>query len=87
MDDLRARNLRSLQDGVAAGWWQDVDADAQAPVLVRRRSDFHDTALMAHAVVEMGAASSVKQAKRNGWNRPLEAGAIRIGTRIMRIED
>ena len=89
MDDwlagIRAQNQAALRAGVENGWWQDV-IDGE-PALVRKRSDFHDTALMAHAVAEMGAAPSVKQAKRNGWNKPLVAGTIRIGTRIMRIED
>ena len=85
--DLRERCLKELWDGVENGWWQDVDEAALAPILVRKVSDFHETALMAHAVVELGAAPSVKQAKRNGWGGPLKPGTIRIGTRIMRIEE
>jgi len=83
---IKRNNLAGLHRGVAAGWWEDVCEKAMLPIRVFRRSDFHETALIAHAFVRLGRYASVKEAKRAGWAAPLEAGTYRSGTWMMRIE-
>ena len=79
-------NVQFLEAGVLSGWWEDYDAATGNPVRVFKMSDFHDTALMAHAYYRLGCFDSIKQAKRAGHVQPLTPGEIRIGTRQARIE-
>lgn len=37
-------------------------------------SEFEPHEIMAHAVVKCGIFASVSEAKRNGWNKPIEIG-------------
>jgi hypothetical protein len=79
------KEVSFLRRGVSLGWWEDVDEEALLPIRVFRQSDFHSTALWAHAWVKIGKFSTVKEAKRAGWNRPLSCGQHRLGTYILRI--
>lgn len=42
--------------------------------------------LMAHVMVELGVFASVGQAKKNGWDRPLELGTFTVTRRGIRFE-
>ena len=35
--------------------------------------------LMAHVMAKAGFFKSVSEAKKNGWNKPLEAGVFKVG--------
>lgn len=41
--------------------------------------------LMAHLMVDLGFFSSVSQAKKNGWDKPLELGQHELGSKKKRI--
>ena len=41
---------------------------------------------MAHVMVDLGLFSSVKQAKNNGWNKPLEIGLHEVTKKKIKFE-
>lgn len=87
MKDLREKNAKGLQFGIDRGWWESLDENNN-PVpfpIVFNRSDFSDYALTGHALVKAGIATSVKEAKRNGWTQPLECKTYKIKKPFLRI--
>lgn len=46
-----------------------------------RVADFEPGATMAHVMHRAGAFPSVTQARKNGWDRPIEPGTWRVGRR------
>lgn len=83
----REKNLDFLRQGVAWGWWEDVDEDAELPVRVFPRDAFGEYATWAHVWMKMKRFPSMKEAKRAGWGIPLTCETKRIGTYIVRVED
>ena len=48
-------------------------------------SSFKEGALMAHVMAEAGLFPSVSQARKNGWDRPIETGSWVVGKRKIRV--
>lgn len=73
---VRADNLAAMQRGVEMGWWESVNekGDPVPFAKVFRKSDFAAHMTMAHVVEAAGWFTSASDAKRNGWNRPIELG-------------
>lgn len=44
--------------------------------------DLPENATMAHAAFKAGMFPSVSQARKNGWDRPLEVGTFKVGKRF-----
>lgn len=64
-----------MQFGIANGWWPDYNdkGPLDFPRIVRRSALPHG-ARMSHAIFAAGFASSVSDARRNGWDKPLQGG-------------
>lgn len=72
----RARHLAFMEAGVVAGWWSGFNPNTLDPLpkpTVIRTSDLepHET-LMAHIMVRLGIFKTVSDARRNGWDKPIE---------------
>lgn len=50
-----------------------------------RLCEFGEGATMAHVMHRAGAFPSVSQARKNGWNRPIEPGEWRVGRLVVEI--
>lgn len=48
-------------------------------------SDFKDDALMAHAMAKAGLFPSVSQARKNGWDKPIQTGSWVVGKRKKKV--
>ena len=49
-------------------------------------SDFPESALMAHVMHKAGVFPSIGQARKNGWDRPIEVGSWTVTKKKIRIE-
>ena len=57
--------------GAQQGWWTDWDEIGPFKTIKMNVAE-HPT--LAHAVVAIGMFTSVTQARKNGWDKPMEAG-------------
>jgi hypothetical protein len=84
---LEHRNGAAIQEGLINGWW-DVDANGNPQQLAIKVSIQDMVAqnkpLMAHLMVDLKFFSSVSQAKKNGWDKPLELGRHELGPKKKR---
>ena len=48
-------------------------------------TDFPDNALMAHAMAKAGIFKSISQARKNGWNKPIEKGEWTVTKRKIKV--
>lgn len=73
---IREQNLNpvALSDGTILE--KDESGEALSPFIVFSKSDFEskNKLLMAHIVTELGIFKSVNDARKNGWNKPIELG-------------
>lgn len=85
--ELKLKNIRSISQGELNGWW-DVDEQGNPQQLAQKVSIADMVAqnktLMAHLMVDLGFFSSVGQAKKNGWDKPLELGRHVLGPKKKR---
>ena len=51
-----------------------------------KRSDFPDNALMAHAMAKAGLFPSIGQARKNGWDKPMETGEWTVSKRKIKVK-
>lgn len=77
---IRRENLDGLRRGVALGWWDDVDEERCEPIKYLRFT-LADGPTMAHVMHKAGAFTSIGEARRNGWDRPIEKGKWTVGKR------
>jgi hypothetical protein len=86
-EDLKRRNAFDIKEGAERGWW-DIDANGDPQKLAEKVSIEEMTAqgkpLMAHLMVDLGFFPSVSQARKNGWDKPLELGRHELGPRKKR---
>lgn len=88
MEDLRHRNQEEVIEGFLDGWWDlDEDGNMLAPVKVFNLSDFTEVKnpLMAHVMAKAGIFTSVGQARKNGWDKPLTTGEWSVTKKKIRI--
>lgn len=58
---------------------------AKAQANTFKRADFPEHALMAHAMAKAGIFPSVSQARKNGWDKPMETGEWTVGKRKIKV--
>lgn len=76
---VKRRNLSGLEFGKRLGWWKDYTVDGPiSPVVTKLQRDYHDKT-MAHVMADLGWFPSVSQARKNGWDKPVELGTHRVG--------
>ncbi len=88
MENLRRQNREGVIEGFLEGWWDlDEDGNMAAPAQVFRISDFAEVKnpLMAHVMAKAGIFTSVGQARKNGWNKPLTTGEWTVTKKKIRI--
>lgn len=87
MERLEVKCDAALQQGVAAGWW-DIGPDGapQRPAMKISIADMQEQnkPLMAHLMHDLGFFPSVGQARKNGWDKPLELGRHELGPKKKR---
>lgn len=73
-DNLVDQNKINNIVGSQLGWW-DIDENFEiiAPPILIYSSELSGNS-MAHAVARAGFFSSVSQARKNGWDKPIELG-------------
>ena len=86
LDEITARNREDAIEGWLDGWWDlDDDFNPIAKAKVFRISEMGVKENMSHVMHRAGAFSSVSDARRNGWNKPLEKGEWTVTKRKIRV--
>ena len=85
--EVNLDNSEKLQLGAQAGWW-DIDAQGNPvrPAMKVSIAELQNQGkvLMAHLMVDLGFFPSVSQARKNGWDKPLELGRHELGPKKKR---
>lgn len=87
VDDLKFLNLQNMHKGMKLGWWKSVDEKGNPvpfPIILHFR-DFPEKSFMSHAMVKAGLFESVNDARKNGWNKPLEKGIFKVKRKVVKI--
>lgn len=74
--EVRAKHQETIALGGRLGWWEGEGLSGPiAPAIVVSMSELeeHET-LMAHIVAKQGFFKSVSEARKNGWDKPVETG-------------
>lgn len=74
----RQQSIEGAHRGVREGWWESVNERGEPvpfPIEVSV-SSLPANATMAHALAKAGVFSSVSEARKNGWNKPIELGLV-----------
>lgn len=88
MTELANRSQEFVIEGFLDGWWElDENGDMAAPALVFTLSDFAEVKnpLLAHVMAKAAIFPSVGQARKNGWDKPLETGEWTVTKKKIRI--
>jgi len=88
LKELKERNRDGILAGAERGWWSvDSEGNPRKPGLEISIRDMQsqNKHLMAHLMVDLGFFPSVGQARKNGWDKPLELGTHELGPRKKRI--
>lgn len=77
-----------LLDGMDRGWWE-IDPINMVPTRPAIKVSIADMQaqnkpLMAHLMADLGFFPSVGQARKNGWDKPLELGRHELGPKKKR---
>lgn len=87
LEVIREKNRQGVQRGFEAGWW-DIGPNGEPQKKPKQFSIAEMVAqnkpLMAHLMVELGFFPSVGQARKNGWDKPLELGHHQLGPKAKR---
>ena len=84
---MKERNSSAIAEGVDRGWWDlSPNGDPQKPAKKISIAEMlsQNKTLMAHLMVDLGFFPSVGQARKNGWDKPLELGRYELGPRKKR---
>jgi hypothetical protein len=76
---VRRKNLAGLEFGRRQGWWTGFSKSGPNVTIETIKVDDWNQQTMAHLVVHLGWFPSVSQARKNGWDRPVEPGVFRMG--------
>lgn len=88
LDDVRRRNRQGLERLVAAGVFDGITENG-LPIAPAQRfsiAELGEGATMANVMVALKVFPSLKQARNNGWNKPLELGVQEVTKKRLRIE-
>lgn len=82
--ELNVRKNKWLAEMATLGWWDLKEDESGDLVPVSKAkvvfiSDFPENATMAHVMHSCGLFKSIGDARRNGWNRPIEVGVFTVG--------
>lgn len=87
MDEWKASNDAAIAKGAERGWWE-IGPDGNPQRLPIKVSIAEMVAqnkpLMAHLMVDLEFFPSVGQARKNGWDKPLELGRHELGPKKKR---
>lgn len=84
---VRLLVLLGFELGVRQGWWEDWNVDAPIPFPKKFSiAELGPTATTANIVVALGIFPSITQARKNGFNAPLEVGMVEFTKRKIRAE-
>lgn len=89
LNRIRIRTSFLLQEGVDLGHWPSFNAETltpNPPAKTFKLSDFPEKALMAHVMAKAKIFPSVSEAKRNGWDRPIEVGQWTVTKKKILVE-
>lgn len=87
LEDVKQLAKQGIEQGAKNGWWDiDDNGDPQRPATKISIADMvaDNKPLMAHLMVDLGFFPSVSQARKNGWDKPLELGRHELGPRKKR---
>jgi hypothetical protein len=87
LEDLQNRNKIFIEAGRIMEWWDvSPEGNPQRPAQKFSISAMaaENKTLMAHLMVELGFFPSVGQARKNGWDKPLELGRHELGPKKKR---
>lgn len=76
---VRRRALAGLEHGRRQGWWRAYTEDGPLPNPKQVRATDYEGKTMAHVMADVGFFPSVSQARKNGWDRPVEIGRFKVG--------
>jgi hypothetical protein len=85
--EVQATANAGLETGVKNGWWSvGADGTPQKPGIKISIADMQsqNKPLMAHLMHDLGFFPSVGQARKNGWDKPLELGRHELGPKKKR---
>ena len=88
IERIRRENQEGVIEGFLNGWWDlDEDGNMAAPAQVFKLSDFADVKnpMMAHVMAKAGIFTSISQARKNGWDKPLVEGEWTVTKKKLRI--
>lgn len=76
---LKMRNIAGFELGRRKGWWQDFDLNGPIPFPIQINKEDFEGQTMAHVMASVGHFKSVNEAKKNGWDKPIEVGIFKVG--------
>ena len=76
---VRRKNLAGLEHGRRQGWWRDFSPQGPDTPAKQLRFDDCKHQTLAHVMADLGWFPSVSQARKNGWDRPVERGLFKVG--------
>ncbi len=82
---LKIKNLAGLEHGKRQGWWDDHDGENP---IKRTKIQFEEwkEQTMAHVMAHLKWFSSVSQARKNGWDKPVEKGIFKVAKKQLEIQ-
>lgn len=76
---LKRANLAGREIGRRLGWWDEYDADGPIPPAKTVSMANYAGKTMAHVMADVGFFVSIGEARKNGWNKPVETGIFKVG--------
>lgn len=76
--ECKAKSDAALQRGVDEGWWESVAAGnpIDFPIIIKKSELAPNETTMAHVMFKAGMFPSISDAKRNGWDKPIECAVF-----------
>lgn len=82
---VKVRNLLGFEQGVRQDWWEDWNESAPIPFPKSFSiAELGEGATTANIVVALGLFPSITQARKNGFNGPLQVGTVEFTKRKIR---
>lgn len=88
LEHARQKSIEGAHRGVREGWWESVNERGEPvpfPIKVLA-SSLPANATMAHALAKANIFTSISEARKNGWNKPLEFGLLEFKRKKMRVQ-
>lgn len=76
---LKRANLAGLEIGRRFGWWDEYTEDGPIPPPKTVSIVNYAGKTMAHVMADVGFFASIGEARKNGWNKPVETGTFKVG--------